>query len=101
MKMINPPRREKRVYRANFFIAYLEVSERVALRGSLLAASKGKQIVFQRDVPGVPLRRGECGEIVNGGGKWDLEFPEIFSLSDKNWHRMRCAVVFRGHPRSS
>jgi hypothetical protein len=54
MKMTNPPMREKRVYRVNFSIFNLEVSEKVGLM-HLLAACMVKQIVFQRDVPGESL----------------------------------------------
>jgi hypothetical protein len=61
MKMTNPPMREKRVYRVNFSIFNLGVSEKVALRRSLLAAYNDKQIVFQRDVPGERLYTWACG----------------------------------------
>jgi hypothetical protein len=44
---------------------------------------------------------GHVGEMVSRGWEWDAEFPAIFSLFDKNWHRMRWVGVFRELPRSS
>jgi hypothetical protein len=83
-KMINPPKRERRVYRTNFSMAYLEVPDKVVLRCSLLVTCRVKQIAFQWNVPGEPLYKRKCGEGVNRGGKWGLAFPEKFSFSDKN-----------------